>query len=105
MSTNTGGQPVVVQPKEGLEPKSSLGTLLARFHSRENNFFRYIKSYVFFSHVLFHASLARSVQRERDRERETHEFSYGGDDEGKDRISNFHALMSLYAIYSNIGVR
>ena len=37
--TNTGGQPVVVQPKEGLEPKSSLGTLLARFHSRENNVF------------------------------------------------------------------
>ena len=34
--TNMGGQPVVVQPKEGLEPKSSLGTLLARFHSREN---------------------------------------------------------------------
>ena len=55
----------VVPPKEGLEPKSSLGTLHARVHSREK-----IKKFCVFFPFFFHASFAGSVRRETERERE-----------------------------------
>ncbi len=58
----------VVPPKEGPEPKSSLGTLHARVHSREK-----IKSFfVFF--FLFLPRVIRRERAERERERERWEL-------------------------------
>ena len=72
--TDTGGQPVVVPPKEGLEPKSSLGTLHARFHSRENNIFWIYKVIVcvFLPFFLPRVVRRERAERERERDRETH---------------------------------
>jgi hypothetical protein len=65
---------VVVPPKEGLEPKSSLGTLHARFRLRENNFFGYKKlSKVIVCVFLLPRVVRRErAERERERDRETH---------------------------------
>jgi hypothetical protein len=72
--TDTGGQgqPMVVPPKEGLEPKSSLGILHARFHSRENNFFWIYKVIECVFLPFFLPRVVRRERAERERERERH---------------------------------
>ena len=75
--TNTGGQPVVVPPKEGLEPKSSLGTLLARFHSRENIFLDIKSYYVLFCFSPLFSSTRHSPGACREREIERFHASIG----------------------------